>query len=236
MSVTVYREELFPERDPKIAPSRVFVEIGPGENPAFLSGNHYFNNCYYEGVDQNPARLKVAKQRIINGDFSHLHSVNLYNASLEDLELPVEAIDEVYMANVFAPHAEAQRHALEELEGSIVYQTPEQAAMTRAKVKSANGDWVKSAPGDKPFSQLMSHMGKVRHALKATGQLTVVETNTPTDSSVLINILGSIGLSTSEIVFPDEQPRWQELARRYSITFGMPYLKQPPYILIAHKA
>jgi hypothetical protein len=230
------REELFPEREPKIAPSKIFVEIGFGDHPAILSGDPYFNNCYYDGIDQNHDKLIQAKQKIIKAESSHLHTVNLYTASLEDLELPQEAIDEIYMANVFAPHAEAQRHALEELEASIIYQTAEEVAKTEAKLKQANGDWVKFAPGERPFSNMLNQLGKIRAALKSNGQLTIVETNTPTDAPILIDAVKGFGLVSHEIVTPEEQPRWQELAQRYTITMGMPYFKQPPYILIAYKA
>jgi hypothetical protein len=232
----VYREELFPERDPQVVPSRVFVEIGFGESPAFLSGDPYFNNCYYDGVDQNYDKLTLAKSKIIEAGSDHLHTINLHTANLEDVDLPIEAIDEIYMANVFAPHAEAQRYAFEELEAGIIYESAEQAARTLTQIEQTNGDWVKFAPGERPFSHMLNQLGKIRSALKADGQLTIVETNTPTDAPILLEALKAFGFMPEELVTPSEEARWHELARRYSITIGITYLKQPPYILIARKS
>lgn len=200
--------------------SRVFVEIGYGSQPAFLDikdkeeRQTQFREVHYIGIEPEEDKVDEAKHFASMTDTSHMRSIGLNKGTIEDLSLKDESVDEVYIANVFAEtHAEQNWDLL------------------RSQIVSSN---IHEAPGNRPFTKLVEQMEKVKRILKPDGQLTIVETNTPTELDVMTDLLDTLGFSIEKIIKKEDELEWQQMENRYHITVKMAYLEDP-YIIIARK-
>ena len=219
---------------------KVFVEIGFGLDPAFLtstamddSRKEYFTDTTYIGVDADHRTIAYGKSATRYNQTDHLLSIGFNGGEISELPIPDDSVDEVYLANVFAGTQTMQdliaARDFKLLEWGIELEETQDPTRKHLLTKMLYPAY-KDDP-NMPLSILLANMADVKRILKPDGQLTIVENNTPMDLDILLFLLDDLGFEV-ECVVKQTDDDWRKIDRTYHIQEGE-IVDQEPYAIIA---